>query len=124
MKIQQSNIAFGTKLKINLQKGNSLFDTVIEGAQVAKTELANNGIKDSLNLNFVPANSDVFYRSGVDRPKKTPSSYFSLSLGGIQQIFDSTSIGEKITNPVFKSAEETKKWILETYTKLTTKVSS
>ncbi|MEI8388318.1 MAG: hypothetical protein WCG23_00395 [bacterium] len=124
MKIQQSNIAFGTKLKINIQKENKLFEKFIAGANAAKTELANNGIKDSLNLNFVPANSDVFYRSGVDRPKETPASYFSLSLGGIQQLFDSTSIGEKVTNPIFKSADATKKWILETYTKLTTKVNS
>ena len=123
MKIQQSDIAFGTKLKINIQEGNNLFEEFIKGAKAAKNELANNGIKDSLNLNFVPANSDVFYRSGVERPKNTAASYFSLSLGGIRQLFDSTSIGEKISNPIFKSAEATKKWILETYTKLTTKAN-
>lgn len=121
MKIQQTNLSFGTRIKISgVIRKYDAHKTVLDGALRAAEELAKNGKNDVLKIKWNSSSSQIPFDTHL------PSTYlenvrpfYSVQLGGLRNLLN--LIGENTGSKIFKNSETAKQWILDSYKTLTSK---
>lgn len=121
MKIQQTNLSFGTRIKISgIIRNYDAHKTVFDGALRAAEELAKNGKNDVIKIIFNSASSQIPFDTHLPAIyHENVKPFYSVQLSGLRNFFN--LIGEDTDSKIFNRAETAKQWILDSYKTLTSK---